>query len=402
MSIPIVSTQAQQELEAKKTTGSPFFHLSTFALALAFLTALLWEWQAGQLQIALALLPAVVALIDQRFAKGRFETQSRIVNDYLSYLEKLPKAEFNPQKNLLDVELDNQRPSFYARLAAATLLSAVLEVPALLTLVQDGWAFPQDGHIKGGIDGLIWAGQGALLYVLWTMIWRISVNSLSSRFVTAAALRSAVGLLLGFLAGSVTLFAAGAQPVVYVLVGAFVPLAFDALRNRARQTLAPSSKATERLSLSLIDRIQEENVELLAEVGISEIEHLATTQPAELVVKTLYPLNRVIDWIDQAVLIGYLRDNVETARKYGIRGAIDLLVLYGEVADEPVEGIADKAEATLRKAADEMHMPYEALFMIARGLYSDRFVDILYRFWQGFGDDEAGKTQGPKTAASPA
>jgi hypothetical protein len=69
----------------------------------------------------------------------------------------------------------------------------------------------------------------------------------------------------------------------------------------------------------------------LLEVGIEDMQNLATTDVVDLMLNTRIPVDRLVDWIDQAFL--YLRvtdDDGEraTLRAYGIRTATDLLDVF--------------------------------------------------------------------------
>lgn len=68
----------------------------------------------------------------------------------------------------------------------------------------------------------------------------------------------------------------------------------------------------------------------LLEVGIEDMQNLATTDIVDLMLNTRIPVDRLVDWIDQAFL--YLRvtnkDERATLRGYGIRSATDLLDVF--------------------------------------------------------------------------
>jgi len=68
----------------------------------------------------------------------------------------------------------------------------------------------------------------------------------------------------------------------------------------------------------------------LLEVGVEDMQNLATTDIVDLMLNTRIPVDRLIDWIDQAFL--YLRiapkPERELLRGYGIRTATDLLDVY--------------------------------------------------------------------------
>jgi hypothetical protein len=183
------------------------------------------------------------------------------------------------------------------------------------------------------MNGFIFAALGAFVSVMWRMIKRINSNALTARFMFTAALRSAIAMMIGLAAGQFDLFGFlnpnGPRETVLFLTGLFTDWALDALRNRARTVFDPTASTTvDQLPLNMVDGLDDGVIDILDEIGIWDIEHLATCEPGELTLLTLYPFNRVADWIDQAVLINYLRRNIPAARDLGIRGAIDLMLLY--------------------------------------------------------------------------
>jgi hypothetical protein len=188
------------------------------------------------------------------------------------------------------------------------------------------------------MNGFIFAALGAFVSVMWRMIKRINSNALTARFMFTAALRSAIAMMIGLAAGQFDLFGFlnpnGPRETVLFLTGLFTDWALDALRNRARTVFDPTASQTvDQLPLNMVDGLDDGVIDILDEIGIWDIEHLATCEAGELTLRTLYPFNRVADWIDQAVLINYLRRNIPAARDLGIRGAIDLMLLYSYIVE---------------------------------------------------------------------
>lgn len=291
------------------------------------------------------------------------------------------------------------------------------------------------------MNGFIFAALGAFVSVMWRMIKRINSNALTARFMFTAALRSAIAMMIGLAAGQFDLFGFlnpnGPRETVLFLTGLFTDWALDALRNRARTVFDPTASQTaDQLPLDMVDGLDDGVIDILDEIGIWDIEHLATCEPGELTLRTLYPFNRVADWIDQAVLINYIRRNIPAARDLGIRGAIDLMLLYSFIVEgnrpdtsspaegdtkgdataehsqappqeqlpgtPPEMGQADAARAsqqlaapaptdtsyaarawrTLDELATRSRMSRDALEMICVNLWLDYTVEQLYRFRQ--------------------
>ena len=93
----------------------------------------------------------------------------------------------------------------------------------------------------------------------------------------------------------------------------------------------------------------------LLEVGVEDMQNLATTDIVDLMLNTRIPLDRIVDWIDQAFL--YLRVVDEPARKllrsYGIRTATDLDDALGNAAiAESLARLLNYVRATDEKGKD--------------------------------------------------
>jgi hypothetical protein len=216
------------------------------------------------------------------------------------------------------------------------------------------------------MNGFIFAALGAFVSVMWRMIKRINSNALTARFLFTAALRSAIAMMIGLAAGQFDLFGFlnpnGPRETVLFLTGLFTDWALDALRSRARTVFDPVANQTvDQLPLNMVDGLDDGVIDILDEIGIWDIEHLATCEPSELTLRTLYPFNRVADWIDQAVLINYLRRNIPAARDLGIRGAIDLMLLYSFVVEgnkPAVDSTSPAGEGDTNSGAHQLEAPY--------------------------------------------
>ena len=75
----------------------------------------------------------------------------------------------------------------------------------------------------------------------------------------------------------------------------------------------------------------------LLEVGIEDMQNLATASLVDLLLRTRIPVGRLVDWIDQAHL--YLRvtddERRKTLRAYGVRNATDLEAAFGTAQGGP-------------------------------------------------------------------
>jgi len=280
-------------------------------------------------------------------------------------------------------------PSFGSYLWSSLILTAILGVPAVLASIRNDAAIV--GNIGGfglkgnGLEGIIYAGLGAYVALTTRMIARINNNALSSRFLLTASLRISMAMLIGLAAGEFDLFAVvdkdGPRQGLYFLAGMFLNWAVQSLRRRARGLFQVSEDGCEILPLCLVDGLDEQTIDYLEEMGIWDIQHLATADPAELTERTLYPLNRVLDWIDQAILIAYVRGKIAGAREVAVRGAIDFAVTYGWSLLPETDAMGQAARTTLDALAQKVNVTREAITLLGNSCANDAMVRRLYVLW---------------------
>lgn len=100
---------------------------------------------------------------------------------------------------------------------------------------------------------------------------------------------------------------------------------------------------THHLPLSMIEGLNRFHEVRLSEAGIDNAQNLANADLVEIGLATPFPLEQLLDWIDQALLYVHLRDSLAVARDHRVRTASDLIVLDAEDLKrlEGVEGLSD-------------------------------------------------------------
>jgi hypothetical protein len=271
-----------------------------------------------------------------------------------------------------------------------------------------------------GLAGLVYAGYGAYVYTMLLVISRLNSKALTSMFFMVSAVRSAIALVLGFVAADTNLFSGlSSNQGLFVLffIGLFPSMAMDAIRQRAQQLFKPSTPGCDVLPLCLIDGIDDGIADRLAETGIWDVEHIATADAFKLTAQTLYPLRRVIDWMDQALLINYVRGNVVHFRACGVRGAIDFAALYRDATGlktDPTQqaylaSLTDRAQKLVQALAQKTNLQEATIYTIGRNVYEDAVVNFIWNLWfddkddQGAGgdqDNEPPSSSGPTSGGT--
>jgi hypothetical protein len=231
-----------------------------------------------------------------------------------------------------------------------------------------------------GLHGLALTGAGIYAYTLGLAMFRIRTAAVSSEFLMSATLRAFIFMSVGYTLGSQGFFGAGSSAssaFLYFGIGLFPYLGMDMLGRRLKQAFAPDAPGTSPLKLQYVDGITEQVAERLEEVGIFDIQHLARAEPGWLSLRTLYPLSRITDWMDQAILIAYLREDIIHARQVGIRGAVDMRAIYQDALRAGGSGEKGFAQRILQELSSKSHLSQDALQAIGAALKDDILSDLL-------------------------
>lgn len=246
--------------------------------------------------------------------------------------------------------------------AASSLLAAVFVIAAFSDPVK--------------LPGLVYAGYGAYVSTLWGMLVRMNCNALSPRFLVNSAVKAASAMILGQVAAEVSGLGMGdshlAAQAVFFLIGLFQPMAIKRLRNTAVTTFGVVSTGAADLPVGILEGVDEGAADILEEMGITSVQHLATTPADEVCVRTFYSPNRVLDWIDQAILTIHTNGRIEDLRRIGIRTARALDFLEANKAEE---AMSDR----LKQAAQALGLPEAALPALIACIRRDPAFQVLVK-----------------------
>lgn len=357
---------------------------------------LLEQWDSLSMLLGAALVPSVLVLGYQLLgSRSTLSQRLEAVAQYREYVRHYAEIHTHDKIPLVlstalggtPVELNGRG----RRLAFSALLLAVPFIWLALLLANPEGARVLERVDPDGLRGLKLSGCGVYTYTLMLTIFRLRTAAISSEFVLAATLRALILMAVGYVPGLTPLVPdseKGWSAVAFFGLGLFPNLGLRALRQRVKRLLAPAAPGEDTLSMEYVDGITEPVAERLEELGIFDVQHLARVEPGWLSMRTLYPLSRILDWMNQAILISYLRDKIVLARQAGIRGAIDLRALYEEAtsagASRPEAGPqgdpldpAARARTVLQEVATRAGMPLAALYAIGDSLSHDMLVHFL-------------------------
>jgi hypothetical protein len=401
---------SDNDLQSQKSSVNdiPERTLLGVAAGVAFLVIFFqWQWDlfTDHFLWLLVPIPGVIGLLYHSLnIAPRFTSRAATVSTYVEFVEYFDKIwnprglTFNALSDELRGSVQRYTPSLAATVWGALVLTIVFSIPALLTDHAHGLLLLTKAGNEG-ILALVFSAFGTYIYVMQRLISRVNSGAMSAKFLLSSAFQAAISIIGGYVIGACGMLSKlpDFQAGVYFLAGLFNSYLMEYLRTSAIRVFHPSNEPTERLPLRMIDGIEDDEVSLLAELGVTEIQHLATSDAGVLTIRSLFPFNRVVDWIDQAILITHLRGRIVEARRVAIRSASDYIVVIQNLTQSD-DGLQTQAAFTLTRLSDLTGISYDALQELGFNLFWDYRVSLLCRLWQrdaGMSSDEAASATTP-------
>ena len=249
------------------------------------------------------------------------------------------------------------------------------------SLVLEG---PFYGDTEGGNREMIaqslsvlgWAFMGGFLWSAQNIIRRLIGYDLAPSVFFSAGVRimlaSVVALVFSFMIGSETGFVhlQGSLTAVAFLTGLFPQRFLQVIIQYFKKlTLGEDHPEFKSLSLYNIEGISMSHKERLEEIGIDNAQNLATASLTQLIISTPFSARQLLDWIGQAKLICYVKDDIKQLRSMGIRSAFDLL--HG-----------DKSRKSLQEISIASGITTPILQVVHSQVNEDEGIKALHRFQQ--------------------
>jgi hypothetical protein len=287
------------------------------------------------------------------------------------------RLEWSNQYQLKFRDLFGQIPSFEQPLNVLSLRSThKLQVVMATVLMTLGWTFvvyPETlfdrSFTPAGFElanlpsvpreTFAFAFLGAYFYILQMLVRRYFQNDLKATAYINATMRIVIVILIVWVIDPLladTTSQATRSGLAFV-IGVFPTVGWQVLQQfLVRKPLGLVVDSLEpKHKLGDLDGLNIWYESRLLEVGVEDMQNLATTDIVDLMLNTRIPLDRIVDWIDQAFL--YLRvvdePSRELLRSYGIRTATDLDDALGDKAiAESLARLLNYVRATDEKGND--------------------------------------------------
>lgn len=204
--------------------------------------------------------------------------------------------------------------------------------------------------IRQSLAVLSYAFFGSFIWSAQNIIRRLIASDLSPSVYYSAGIRiilaSVVALVVSFVIGkegSINLFDFKASlTTVAFLTGMFPERLLQYLINMYQYLVNPDKLISNSLSLYRIEGISLSHKERLAEIGIDNAQNLSSSSLTQLCIETPFEARTLLDWIGQAKLLLYVKENMDALRSVGIRSAFDFMKV--KRTSEEITAIATAAK----------------------------------------------------------
>ncbi|MEM9819798.1 MAG: hypothetical protein AAF985_01945 [Bacteroidota bacterium] len=203
--------------------------------------------------------------------------------------------------------------------------------------------------IRQSLAVLSYAFFGSFIWSAQNIIRRLIAFDISPSVYYSAGVRiilaSVVALVITFFLGregSANAFSKSTITAIAFLTGMFPERFLQYLINFYQNLVNPDKLINNNLSLYRVEGVSMSHKERLQEVGIDNAQNLASTSLSQLCLETPFQSRELLDWMGQAKLLCYLKEDMDRLRKVGIRSAFD----FHNVKRSPdqIKAIATAAE----------------------------------------------------------
>ncbi len=229
-----------------------------------------------------------------------------------------------------------------------------------------------DAVINQSLVVLAFSFFGSFIWSAQNIIRRLIAYDLSPSVYYSAGVRiilaCLVALVFSFLLGKNSYFQLDTSiAVIAFLTGMFPQRILSSMINFYKDWLNPDRLNTDDLSLYKIEGMSLSHKERLEEVGIDNAQNLATASLTKLLIETPYGSRQILDWIGQAKLLCYAKQDIDKLRSVGIRSIYDLKK-------------GNKSRVALREISDAVGITTPLLEVITEQIENDKGINSLYRF----------------------
>ncbi len=245
---------------------------------------------------------------------------------------------------------------------------------------------------RRSIATLAWGFMGAFLWAASNMVRRLSKADITPVLYYKASFRllfaCAVALIFSFISDRLSLgevsYTSSFVPALAFVAGTLPDRFFNYLLELIKTIFNGSDVNTKQLHLRNIEGISASHRERLWEEGIDNAQNLAQASLTQLMLKTPFEARQLLDWIGQAKLLTYMKDDIKRAHAVGIRSVYDFIALKQTYTKRGLDNMA-----ALQELGQSSGMSTPKLAVVAELVNEDLGIKSL----KGFMDKLNGKKE---------
>ncbi len=223
--------------------------------------------------------------------------------------------------------------------AGVMLFSSPVFVATILSFI--GWVLvfypvPPEATLTPNATHFAYAFLGAYIFGIGSLVRQFVTDDLQPRYYASLTSRFIYVMVLSFMVNLVqqSLNASDEQALlVSFFIGLFPTTGLRLIQRIVTAVIGLAARGfNEPLPLNKLDGLNAYHEDRLLLEGIENVQNLASANIVDLMLRTRFTVEQIIDWIDQALLQIHTRDRFEKFRSSGIRTATDFMDAY-EAAD---------------------------------------------------------------------
>ena len=182
---------------------------------------------------------------------------------------------------------------------------------------------------------------GAYWFILQDLVRRYYRDDLKTDAYLSAVTRLVIVAVLVTTIGLIPVGTLEQQQLLAFIVGVFPQVGLEVIKGGSHvafRRLVPTLRSNH--PLSALDGVAIWDQARLLEEGIEDLENLATANLVDVLLSMRIPVARLVDWLDQAILLIHLPGAAEDQQAYvrsramGLRTATDLEAAWSEATSE--------------------------------------------------------------------
>ena len=237
------------------------------------------------------------------------------------------------------------------------------------------------------LGGFLWSAQNIIRRLIAYDLAPNVYYSAGIRIILASVIALVLSFIIGTADGNDNLlnFEASLGAISF-LTGMFPERVLNYLVNLYKNFVSPDKLNDEALSLYKIEGMSMMHKERLNEIGIDNVQNLSEASLTKLLIETPFGARLLLDWIGQAKLLCYVKENITALRSVGIRSVFDFIKV-------------DKMTMKIQEIAEAAGVNTSFLQIVYNQIVNDKGIQALYRFQYGVNDAE--KNVGTKEESKP-